>query len=590
VTTDHTPMHRRRRERNYDTHPHVPVGHADEVAVGTAAVAARLLATGAQVVVIESYPGVRPGDVTAIAEALDATVIDAGDALLPAARIEDLVADELTDDEVFGRLTSLELDDLFDPQHQEELRDAIARGRERGLVVVHGTGASLLTHGDVLVHADLPRWEIQQRQRRGEIGNLGVDNLGARPAELYKRGYFLDWRLADRLKQKLLPQLDFLLDTTTDTPKLITGEAFLRGLEATVRRPFRVVPFFDPGPWGGQWIKEVVGLDPDAPNYAWAFDCVPEENSLLLGFGDERVEVPSLDLVFHQPRELLGPGVQEQLGDEFPIRFDFLDTMDGGNLSLQVHPLTAYMREHFGHTFTQDESYYMLDCEPGESVVYLGLKDGVDRHAFVAALHEAQRTGEPFDDARWCNTVPAQRHDHFLIPAGTIHCSGRGGMVLEISATPYIFTFKLWDWGRLGLDGRPRPINIERGEANIVWERDATFAARELVNAVTPLGEGDGWRAERTGLHATEFIETHRHWFTGTVPHHTGRGVRVCNLVQGEEAVVESPTGAFEPFIVHYAETFIVPAAVGEYTIRPHGPAEGTECATVTAFVRGTDR
>ena len=70
------------------------------------------------------------------------------------------------------------------------------------------------------------------------------------------------------------------------------------------------------------------------------------------------------------------------------------------------------------------------------------------------------------------------------------------------------------------------------------------------------------------------------------MPHDTRGGVNVLNLVQGEEAVVESPTGAFAPYVVHYAETFIVPAAVGAYTIRPHGPAVGTECATLKAFVR----
>ncbi|MEO6922393.1 MAG: mannose-6-phosphate isomerase, partial [Bryocella sp.] len=98
--------------------------------------------------------------------------------------------------------------------------------------------------------------------------------------------------------------------------------------------------------------------------------------------------------------------------------------------------------------------------------------------------------------------------------------------------------------------------------------------------------EGDGWREEVTGLHEREFIETRRHWFTKTVPHDTHGGVNVVNLVQGTEAVVESPSGAFEPFVVHYAETFIVPAVVGEYTIRPHGAAVGTMCATMKAFVR----
>jgi hypothetical protein len=62
--------------------------------------------------------------------------------------------------------------------------------------------------------------------------------------------------------------------------------------------------------------------------------------------------------------------------------------------------------------------------------------------------------------------------------------------------------------------------------------------------------------------------------------------VNVLNLCEGEEVVVESPGKQFTPFIVHYAETFIVPAAVGDYTIRPHGPSEGKRCATIKAFVR----
>ena len=160
-------------------------------------------------------------------------------------------------------------------------------------------------------------------------------------------------------------------------------------------------------------------------------------------------------------------------------------------------------------------------------------------------------------------------------------------MVLEISATPYIFTFKLWDWGRLGLDGKPRPINIEHGKNVIQWDRTAAWVEDNALNLVEDVAFGDDWYEERTGLNELEFIETRRHWFTGKVLHNTGGIVNVLNLVEGREAIVESPAGAFEPYIIHYAETFIVPAAVGEYTIRPYGESERTECATLKAYVRG---
>ena len=160
-------------------------------------------------------------------------------------------------------------------------------------------------------------------------------------------------------------------------------------------------------------------------------------------------------------------------------------------------------------------------------------------------------------------------------------------MVLEISSTPYIFTFKLWDWGRPGLDGRPRPIHLEHGCANIQWDRDTEWVRRNLLNRTERKGEGDGWVEEKTGLHELEFIEARRHWFTTAVEHHPRGGVNVLNLVEGEEAIVESPTDDFEPFHVHYAETFIVPANAGRYTVRP---AEGTgRCATVRASVRSEE-
>jgi mannose-6-phosphate isomerase class I len=235
--------------------------------------------------------------------------------------------------------------------------------------------------------------------------------------------------------------------------------------------------------------------------------------------------------------------------------------------------------------YTQDESYYLLDAEGGAKV-YLGLREDIDPDAMIADLEKAQEGAFDFPTEKYVNQFPAKKHDHFLIPAGTVHCSGAGSMVLEISATPYIFTFKLWDWGRLGLDGSPRPIHLKFGEANIRWDRTTDWVKNSLINRFEPLGSGPGWREERTGLHELEFIETRRHWFTGTVPHNTNGGVHVVNLVEGDEAIIESPTGAFVPFIVHYVETFIVPAQVGEYTIRPHGAAIGKECATLQASVR----
>ena len=580
---------------NYDKYPEVTVvGYEQAACAGWDAIAHQLLAkvNGQErakvVLVIDCYHGVDQGELRTqlLARLGSHTLIDVEQARLPEPKVLAMLDRFITDDRVFGVLAPHKMVEFFDPVALAHLQQQVAEMAE-GLVVVMGSGASLVAQGDVRVYADLARWEIQQRLRRKEIGNWGADNTEEDILRRYKRAFFIEWRVFDRHKLAQLPTIDFLLDTNTrGKPTMVTGAALQQGLHQAARQPFRVVPFFDPGVWGGQWMKQVCDLDPAQPNYAWCFDCVPEENSLYLRFGEVRVEIPSQNLVLCQPSALLGERVHARFGAEFPIRFDFLDTVGGQPLSLQVHPLTEYIQQEFGMHYTQDESYYLLDAKP-DACVYLGTRTGIDPQAMLADLAAAQRGEKPFDDERFINRFPARKHDHFLIPAGTVHCSGEGAMVLEISATPYIFTFKLWDWGRVGLDGIPRPIHLEHGSKVIQWERDTDWTREHLVNRIELIAEGPGWREERTGLHEREFIETRRHWFSVPVEHDTGGTVQVLNLIEGREATVESPDNAFAPFVVHYAETFIVPASVGRYRIRPSGESEGATIATIKAYVRG---
>ncbi|AUU04565.1 TPA: class I mannose-6-phosphate isomerase [Raoultella planticola] len=580
-------------QTTYDKFPEVTVqGYDDQAWQGWESLSAtlRLRASAASrtVLVVDCYPGVRLDELEQrLLPSLNATrVLNVESARRDEQALHDLLARNLTDDRVFGVLSCHHLEEFFNADKLHQLRQQVDAVTE-GLIVIYGPGAALVHPGDVLVYADMPRWEIQQRMRHDGLGNWGADNQDEDILRRYKRAFFIEWRVFDRHKTPLLKRADYLLDTTQkEAPTLVSGEALRAALQQTTTRPFRVAPFFDPGIWGGQWMKQQFDLDPAAPNYAWCFDCVPEENSLFLRFGQVRIEIPSQNLVLLHPRALLGEKVHARFGAEFPIRFDFLDTIGGQNLSFQVHPVTEYIQQQFGMHYTQDESYYILEAEP-HAVVYLGTKTGTEPQAMLDDLKAAARGEKTFDDARFVNQIPARKHDHFLIPAGTVHCSGSGTMVLEISATPYIFTFKLWDWGRLGLDGLPRPVHLEHGEQVIDWQRDTRWVADNLVNQVEPVAEGEGWREERTGMHEREFIETRRHWFTAPVTHHTQGGVNVLNLVEGDEAIVDSPSGAFAPFVVHYAETFIIPAAVGEYRISPSGKGTGQPLATIKAWVRG---
>src|SRR5699024_5070915 len=91
------------------------------------------------------------------------------------------------------------------------------------------------------------------------------------------------------------------------------------------------------------------------------------------------------------------------------------------------------------------------------------------------------------------------------------HSSGANNVVLEISTTIDLFTFKLWDWDRVGLDGKPRPINLKHGKPNVLTERDTDFCKGELINNIDIITNDKNYKLEKTGLHELEFIETHRH-------------------------------------------------------------------------------
>ncbi len=530
--------------------------------------------------VLDCYPGVSEGEIEKIISGLDADlVIRSRDIFKEKEEIEDQMKYHLTEDRVFGRMYYGEIEDFMEPNKLQRARKRLQE--HAGFRIVYGFGASLLARGDVTCYFDISRWEIQLRYRKG-MENYKAENYQEDILKKYKRGYFIEWRIADKHKSRLFDKIDYYVDSNRDGDfRMLPGPAFLNALEENTKQPFRCVPYFDPGVWGGNWMEKTFGLAPASGNYAWSFNGVPEENSLLYEINGCQIEIPAMNLVLYAPKALLGEKVYARFGAEFPIRFDFLDTMGGQNLSLQVHPTAEYIKKNFGMAYTQDESYYILEAGENASV-YLGLKEGIDKEAMLLELGKAQKGEGVFEAEKYVNTFPAKKHDHFLIPAGTCHCSGADTMVLEISATPYIFTFKLWDWGRTGLDGKPRPIHIDHGEKVIDWNRTTKWVEENLVNAVEIIQERPGMTEEHTGLHALEFVETRRFTLQDEVILSCHDSVNMLSLVEGEACVVESLDGSFAPYTVHYAEVFIVPCRIGQYKIR----AKGEEIKILQAYVR----
>jgi mannose-6-phosphate isomerase class I len=498
---------------------------------------------------------------------------------LPASRIDEILAPDLTDDPVFGRLWRGHLEELWDAGRVVALRRALSD--RLGTAIVYGFGASRLAVGDLRIYVDVPKDCGQELAAQGLTLNVGADepdDFG----RMYKRLYFVDWPMLNRIKRAMLPALDVFVDLAqAQTPLFVGGDTFRRALHELAQRPFRVKPWFAPGPWGGQWMKERFGLPPEQPNYAWSFELIAPENGLLLGDGARALECSFDYLLWQETDAVLGEAVAARYGSYFPIRFDYLDTMSGTNLSCQVHPCLDYIRDEFGEPFTQDETYYIVTCKPA-SRVFLGLRDDADLERFKSDATAACDQGIAFDINEHVNSFPSAPHDLFLIPSGTVHCSGADNLVLEISATPYIYTFKIYDYLRKDLRGNLRTVHIDHAFANIASTRRATWVRAHLCPQPVPLRQGPTWAEYCIGNSDKLFFAIHRLEFEDAIADDTEGKFLALNLVAGEQS--EILAAGHEPVELRCAESIIIPASVGHYTLRNTGSAP---CKAVKAFVKG---
>lgn len=464
---------------------------------------------------------------------------------------------------VWGTKTTLSLADLFTEGLNTQKPDA-----NSDVNIIIGPGAALADWEAPVIYLDIPKNEIQFRMRAGSITNLGA-KAPDEPFQMYKRFYFVDWVILNNHKKAILDRLSIIADAQwPETINWMQQSDLVAGLNKLSTSVFRVRPWFEPGAWGGQWMKErISNLNNDVVNLAWSFELIVPENGLVFESDGNLLEVSFDTIMFANCQNILGKHAA-RFGDEFPIRFDFLDTYKGGNLSIQCHPKLKYIQEQFGETITQDETYYILDCDDNASV-YLGFQEDIDPVVYKEALEGSQATGEPVDIEQYVQVHSAKKHDLFLIPNGTVHSAGAGNLVLEISATPYIFTFKMYDWVRLDLDGKPRPINIDHAFNNLDFERKGERVQQELISHPRVIEETPGHRLVHLPTHNEHFYDVHRLEFDNSVEIKTDNCCHVLMLVEGNSLKVETADGAKMDFA--YAETFVIPAAAGTYRLTNQG-------------------
>ncbi len=502
------------------------------------------------------------------------------------AEIQALLAPFLGTDPVFGKIFRGDLQRLFDLKKLHALNAEIhklARSHRPDaslVVVLYGTGAGLKLFQplrNLLCYLDLSREEVLRRKQTWQ------QIVGKTQSISPKKLYYVDFPVNDAHRNRLLAQLDYYLDgNQLAQPVLVSQHLFHRILKTLAQQPLRLKPIYEPGPWGGQWLKKVRHLPTAWVNCAWSYEVIAPEQSLLARCNGQILEFPWTTFFHLEQPAIMGSMSLKRFGGQFPIRYDYLDTMEGGDLSIQVHPTTPYIRKHFREPYHQGEMYYIVAAENG-TTVNLGLQPKISPETFYQAARQADEQGVKFDYRQFVNQVPSQPHDLLLIPPGTVHGSGAGQVVLEISATTYRYTFKIYDHLRPDLNGIMRPIHVAHAFNVIKWFRRGPWIAQNLIQTPVLVRSGADWAEYRIGDRREFFHVVFRLEFEQEMLDDTAGKFHILTLVAGESVQVSSLAAPEKQFHLHYSETLIVPAAVGKYRLINTGT---TGCKIVKARLR----
>jgi mannose-6-phosphate isomerase class I len=476
---------------------------------------------------------------------------------------------------LFGKLFKGGYETLFDQAKLDALKQQIKAGT--GVNIVYGAGtcfAGLRPLCDILTFFDVTPKQAVLLIKSGNYKNLG--DCQARPfKEIMRRCYYYDFELAVHLRAELVSGnlLDFYIaNDNPATIQLVPRRAFNEICSSLVNYPFRCKPVYLEGVWGGHYIKKMRNLPEKMKNCAWVFDLIPLEVTLLVQAGQQLVEIPFFVFVNKEAGALMGEECVKAFNGYFPIRFNFDDSYhSSGNMSIQLHPSADYCKENFNELGRQDESYYVIATGHGAKT-FVGMHDDADANEFIAAVKKSEVDFSPVDYEKYVNGIESIPGMQFMLPAGTIHSSGRNQLILEIgSLTVGSYTFKIYDYLRPDLDGIPRPIHTYHGERVLDAKRTSSWVKQNIARAPRLLRSGDGWAEYILGEHDLLYFSLFRYEFEKRIEGDTNGVFHVLTLVDGEKIAVYPKDHPERRYIQNYLDIVVVPANAGAYVIENLG-------------------
>ena len=485
---------------------------------------------------------------------------------------------------LYGKVYKGGYQGLMDEARTEAFKKALPASRQAGKIsVVYGYGSlipELRELYDVKVFFDLTPMKSMLRIRRGEYSNLGKERPGIINRTI-RRCYYCDFECAVRNRHELwennVPDW-YVLDNDPQNLQLMPFGTFSDICAQLVKYPFRAKPCYLEGVWGGSYMKKLRNLPDEMRNAAWVFDFIPMEVSVVVEAGDEKLDINHCSFVHKEGVNLMGEDCVKKFEGYFPIRFNWDDSYHStGNMSIQCHSGGEYNVKNYNEFGRQDESYYVV-VTGHDAKTFIGFRDDADIPQFFRDIEAADTEHRPCDYMKYVSYEESKPGLQVMLPAGTIHSSGRNQVILEIgSLTIGSYTYKMYDYLRLDFDGKQRPIHTRLGEENVRQDRRYSVihdpeSPEYIVQKPRLAASGEGWEEYILGENPQVYFSLRRLEFEKKCEQNTGGKLfHVLTLVDGDAVRVRSVRHPERYFDLQFMDIVCVPADMGRYVIENLG-------------------
>ena len=485
---------------------------------------------------------------------------------------------------LYGKVYKGGYQGLMDEARTEAFKKAVPASRQAGKIsVVYGYGSlipELRELYDVKVFFDLTPMKSMLRIRRGEYSNLGKERPGIINRTI-RRCYYCDFECAVRNRHELWENNApdwYVLDNDPQNLQLMPFGTFSDICAQLVKYPFRAKPCYLEGVWGGSYMKKLRNLPDEMRNAAWVFDFIPMEVSVVVEAGDEKLDINYCSFVHKEGVNLMGEDCVKKFEGYFPIRFNWDDSYHStGNMSIQCHSGGEYNVKNYNEFGRQDESYYVV-VTGHDAKTFIGFRDDADIPQFFRDIEAADTEHRPCDYMKYVSYEESKPGLQVMLPAGTIHSSGRNQVILEIgSLTIGSYTYKMYDYLRLDFDGKQRPIHTRLGEENVRQDRRYSVihdpeSPEYIVQKPRLSASGEGWEEYILGENPQVYFSLRRLEFEKKCEQDTGGKLfHVLTLVDGDAVRVRSVRHPERYFDLQFMDIVCVPADMGRYVIENLG-------------------